>query len=344
MRANKVSPMRLLLVLSLTATISACRAPVSPPSPPDQASELQKVEPLAPTTETAKPPLPDLPPVAPTKETIARYLPESRLTVPEKDLAPRRIEYNSVLNTRPGKPPRDSAWRYRLTRQGALIGFEFSNDGGNRILPPRRDAIKNQFFTRDFQFRFDERARQDIYLMVSDWAPSRDRVFRLSELMNRLMLFFPRAFLPAIVNWQNRDIVTLPTGEEVAFNALTHEVVAGVFSEGPVDLNPDRAARQFPAIGYLGKGVTIRADARGVDPRINTVALITAGAPAPNCEKGTSCNRCEVPSKELWEQTGAVRFKFANDADFDRFLLSRCAFGLPRIGADFAIAPALATR
>jgi hypothetical protein len=336
---------RIFIVCVLLAlTTPACRAPVSPPSPAEQALESQKLEPPAPPAENAKPPLPDAPAVKSPKETIARHWPESRIAAPEKDLAPRRIEYNTVLNVRPAEPAQNSSWRYRVTRQGQLVGFEFTNRGGNRILPPRRDPVKNQFFARDFQFRFDERARQDIYLMVSDWVPSRDRVFRLSGLMNSLMLFFPRAFLPAIVNWQNRNIVTLPTGEEVEFDAATHEVVAGVFSEAPVDLNPDRASRKFPAFGYLGKGVTIRADGRGVDPRIGTTSLITTATPSQNCDKGIFCSQCEVPAKELWEQTGAVRFKFATDVDFDRFLLARCGFGLPRVGADFAIAAPLANR
>lgn len=174
--------------------------------------------------------------------------------------------------------------------------------------------------------------------MISDWVPSRDRVFRLSELMNSLTLFFPRTFLPAIVNWKNRNIVTLPTGEEVEFDALTHQIVAGVFSETPVDLNPDRSTRKFPGVEYSGKGVAIRANARGADPRIGTTTLITTGTPAKDCAKGILCSQCEIPARELWEQTGAVRFKFATDADLDRFLSSRCGFGLPRIGVEFAVA------
>ena len=63
--------------------------------------------------------------------------------------------------------------------------------------------------------------------MISDWVPSRDRVFRLSELMNRLMYFFPRSYLPAIANAGDRNIVTLPTGEEVEFNAITTEILGG---------------------------------------------------------------------------------------------------------------------
>ena len=327
-------------VLAWAMLVSGCRStPLSPSAPSERPAEEQAKEP-SPTAETAQP----LPPDAaakPPQPTIARVLPESLIAAPEKDLAARRVDYNTLLNIRTAGEARNSFWRYRVARQGSkLVGFEFSNYGGNRILPPHRDAVKNQFFTRDFQFRFDERARQDIHLLVSDWPPSRDRVFRLSELMNSVMLFFPRAYLPAIVNSQNRNIVTLPTGEEVEFDAATHEIVAGVFSEAPVDLNPERGARRFPSVEYRGKGVVVRADARGADPRTAAVAVITTGTPPETCLNGMPCNRCEVKPQELWEQSGAVRFKFAADADFDRFLSARCGFGLPKLGIELANAPA----
>jgi len=35
-----------------------------------------------------------------------------------------------------------------------------------------------------------------------------------------------------------------------------------------------------------------------------------------------------VPAKELWEQKGAVRFKFSTDEEFDRYLRARCGFSL----------------
>jgi hypothetical protein len=167
--------------------------------------------------------------------------------------------------------------------------------------------------------------------MVTDWAPARDRQFRLSDLMNSLMHFFPRRFLPAIVNFDGRNILTLPTGEEVEFNAQTHEISAGVLAEGPVDLNPDRSARKFPTVVYNGKGVVVRANARGADPRLGTTATITNGSPLPSCDKGAACQQCQVPARDLWDQSGAVRFKFATDEEFDRFLLARCRFGLPKI-------------
>ncbi|HEY7218227.1 MAG TPA: hypothetical protein VH985_07515 [Candidatus Binatia bacterium] len=274
----------------------------------------------------------------PSPQTIARLLPESRIGAPEKDLASRQVHYDTTISTRSSQALRKGAWQYRVTRRGEIVGFEFSNHGGNSILAPRHEAVKNQFFTRDFQFRFDERARQDIYLMVSDWMPSRDRVFRLSEIMNRVMLFFPRAILPAIVNNGSQNLVTLPTGEEIAFDADTHEIRGGVLSEAPVDLNPDRQARHFPGIDYRGNGVMVRAEARGTDPRIGTTATILARAPGDNCDGATNCRQCQVPARELWDQAGAARFKFATDDEFDRYLQARCGFALPKMTPQFTIA------
>src|SRR5581483_3849846 len=204
----------LLLCASPALFASGCRP--APMAPEPAVVEPQTEAPPAETPATAAP--------AP-EPAIARVLPESLIAAPVKDpTASRRLEYDSVLHAR------SAAWQYRVNRRGEIVGFEFSNHGGNPILPPRRDAVKNQFFTRDFQFRFDDRARQDIYLMISDWVPARDRVFRLSE----------------IVDTGARHIVTLPTGEEVEFDGASHEIRAGALSEAPVDLSGDRQTRRFP--------------------------------------------------------------------------------------------------
>lgn len=338
MRGPWIGTLCLAAVLGwMTWLLPSCRStPPSPTLPPEIESlpEPPVPEPVPPA-ESPEPAEPALPP----QPKISRVLPESLIAAPEKDVASARVDYNTVLSTRAAAGAGSSSWRYRVTRQGAkLVGFEFSNTGGNRILPPRRDPLRNQFFTRDFQFRFDDRARQDIHLMISDWPPSRDRAFRLSELMNRLMLFFPRNVLPAIANAGARNLVTLPTGEEAEFDAATHEIVAGVFSEAPVDLNPERAARLFPSVQYRGRGVLIQADARGADPRMGSLAVITSGAAPEQCPPGSACNRCEVKPQELWEQSGAARFKFPTDASFDRFLQARCGFALPKLTVELATA------
>ena len=322
-----------IVLFLLAASVGSCRTGTVPQTPPaseqtPQPDDLEAAHPAtsepAPEPAIASPKIAPVPPSSP-----LRALPESVISAPEKETVPPAIQYDTVLTKRSVQVAAHSGWQYRNNRQRQIVGFEFSNSGGNRILPHRRDISKNQLYTRDFQFRFDDRARQDVHLSVTDWVASRDKQFRLSELMNSVMLFFPRNYLPAVVTAGDRNIVTLPTGEEVEFNAHTHEVSGGVFSETPVDLNPDKSLRQFPAIRYTGSGVMVRADARGLDPRLGTVATVTTGSPPPNCIQGKACNQCEVPAREIWAQSGAARFRFAQDQDFHNYLLSRCAFGLP---------------
>ncbi len=276
-------------------------------------------------------------PEAPPEPTLKGPPPESFLAAPETELAMLGTKYDTVVQSRTSGPSLQLAWEYRQNPQGKIVGFEFSNRGGNRILPQLYNVDKNLFFTRDFQFRFDDRARQDIHLFVTDWAPSRDKQFRLSELMNSVLHFFPRKYIPAIALSGGRSVVTLPTGEGVEFDLRTREIMGGAFAEAPVDLNPDKSARRFAGIDYVGKGLIVRADARGTDPRLGTTATISS-APAADCA-GSGCRKiCRVPSQELWEQKGAVHFKFSSDEDFDRYLAARCGFGIPKTGADSEIA------
>jgi hypothetical protein len=332
MRIRTLWNASLLLLLAIQLGCST-HAP-QPPAPPEQSSETGASEPqenatqesaTAESTEQAKQP-------------EAPRLPESVVTGPETELASLAVKYDTVLMSRTLEAPATQGWDYRLDRKGRIVGFEFSNHGGNAVLPERYDIQKDRLFTRDFHFYFDDRARQNIHTFISDWAPSRDKQFRLSELMNSVLMFFPRSNLPAISRSGESYIVTLATGEEVEFNARTREIRSGVLSEGPVDLNPIKEARRYPEVNYTGKGVLVRANARGSDPRIGTQATITTGSPPADCDRADGCNRCTVQAKELWAQSGSVAFKFATDAEFDRFLLERCGFGLPKDGVNFALA------
>lgn len=261
-----------------------------------------------------------------------KKLPESFLGAPEIDRVSPGLRYDTVLLARASEASAPAGWEFRKNKQNQIVGFEFSNRGGNRILPQRYDIAKNLLFTRDFQFRFDDRARQDIHLAMTDWAPAHNRQFKLSDLMNSIMLFFPRNYLPAIVRSGGRYIVTLPTGEQIDFDADSREILGGALSEGPVDLSPNRPMRKFPAVSYTGKGVSVRANARGLDPRIATTATITNGS-GSGCGHEARCNQCQVPAKELWQQTGAARFRFSSDAEFDSYLRVRCGFGLPSLAS-----------
>lgn len=330
--AHRLYPILFLTLLILhsscgTQPLSRWRRSGQPP-PVEQAQAVPETEPAPPAA--AKQEIEAAPKIA-QQPIKPDPLPESVVAPPAIDLASARLKYDTVVFGRTSHSPASSGWQYRVNRNDQIVGFEFSNRGGNRILPNRYDIGKNHLFTRDFQFRFDDRARQDIHLAVTDWAPSANRQFRLSELMNTIMHLFPRNYLPAITGLDGRYIVTLPTGEQIEFDALTREIVGGVFSEAPVDLTPNRAARKFPAVSYSGKGVVVRVNARGADPRLGTTATITTGSPTANCPKGKKCDQCQVPSRELWTQNGAIRFKFSSDADFDQYLRSRCGFGVPVI-------------
>ena len=239
------------LFFVLVAFQQSCRTgPVAPT--PQPASETEKAESTAKTDAQTKSESTAIDqerskdPKLSSKPKQSERLPESIVGAPGKELASTRIAYDTVLLERSPHAPIHAGWQYRKDRQSQIVGFEFSNRGGNRILPPRYDIGKNLLFTRDFQFRFDDRARQDIQLFISDWPPSRDKQFRLSELMNSVLHFFPRNYLPAILGSDARYVVTLPTGEQVEFDAKTREILGGVFSETAVDLNPDRAVAEVP--------------------------------------------------------------------------------------------------
>jgi hypothetical protein len=323
-------PLFMVLVLGLLQSCGTTPPPAT--SPANQESQQPQSETVGETASSvAQAPIRDDKPsgaaTEPPPQTVPGEIPpESIIGPPAADKITNRLVYDTVVSHRPPSSSGGNGWQYRKNSRGQIVGFDLSNRGGNRILPERYNVGKNKHFTRDFQFRFDDRARQDIHISITDWAPSRDNQFRLSGLMNSVMLLFPRRYVPAITTTGTSAVVILPTGEKIEFNAVTHEILSGVFAEAPVGLSAPR----FPGVEYLGSGVTVRANSRGNDPRIATMATITTGSPDPNCSNGERCRRCEVPARELWEQNGALRFKFPTDEEFDQFLRTRCGFGLPQ--------------
>lgn len=327
---NDFKPWHSHIAISLVClALGACQSPVPAPVPVEPTAPAP-VKPAAPVTPVPEP-IVALPAPNPPPKLIARHFPESSVLSPDLDRAPARIEYSNRISTRKQHGKFQPGWKYREDRNGRIVGFELSNHGGNAILPPRYDSAKNLFYTRDFQFHFEGRARQDIHLMVSDWVPSQHQGFRLSGILNSVMMFFPRRYLPAIVHDNDRIIVTLPTGEDVFFDAETLEIVGGVLFESPVDLSPDRNRRKFPSVHYKGAGLWLRADSRGSDPRLGTIAHVSNGTARPSCAAG-NCEVCKFPARDLWRQSGAVNFKFPTDTEFDQFLAQHCNLAIPDVG------------
>lgn len=227
---------------------------------------------------------------------------------------------------------RNLGYSVRATPE-AVVGFSFSNHGGNRILPPSYDVANGKLYARDFLFSFDGRAKQDSHLAITDQPAGADGEFWLSDAMESVIMHFPRKQVPTIRNEGQRNVVTLTTGEEFVVDAKTSEILSGALSEEPVDLNPVKKLRRFAGVQYHGKGIQIRANAIGSDPRVGTVATITTGSPDPSCKQGARCSTCSVPASRLWEQDEASgqKFRFATDEALDAKLKEWCGFGIPKL-------------
>lgn len=241
--------------------------------------------------------------------------PESVLSAPERD---------KMIPGKPGDtlniaPSTEGPYQISVEEStGAVVGFSFFNEGANRIVPRKSEPGMGP--DRTFGFHFQSRARQNIFLSITD-APNE----YLSQLMESYFFLFPRKVLPAI-EWntlpgQGSQIrVTLPTGETMDVNGETREIVGGVLQEtAPIDLQPDRFKRKFSRVRYQGTGVLLRVDKRGGDPRLNTTATISKGSLS-----------CKIPSSLLFNQDerSEVEFLFPSDPEFDQFLIKKCGFGL----------------
>ena len=128
----------------LAMPIAACDHPPLPSSPvseapqehPAPATMSQALAVEIATLPTATPEI--MPKVA--RPVVPRLLPESIIGAPEAARASRHLEYNTTTILRTPDTSAGMAWYFRRTTVGQIVGFEFSNHGGNRILPPLRDG------------------------------------------------------------------------------------------------------------------------------------------------------------------------------------------------------------
>ncbi|WP_408098063.1 hypothetical protein ACJVC5_03820 [Peredibacter sp. HCB2-198] len=196
-------------------------------------------------------------------------------------------------------------------------GFSFTNFGPNDIVPTEpNDSF--EYPTRDFFFVSDDGAKRDTYLWMTDYVGSG----RTSDYFETMLVFLPRIGQMHVEEQDQNLIVTLNTGEEMVVFKKYKTLIGGVMTEQPVDLNPDRAQRKFAQIDYTGKGIMLRSDAKGADPRLaKTVSVIKKGLPA-----------CKIPGPTFWTQDGHPKFKFVNDEDAYAVIKEKCgAQYLPEI-------------
>ena len=268
--------------------------------------------------------------------------PNIKLMVSWKDQTSSIIELKTTLAPLRDKmvphasTPNSSQWvsglyyqRQDYMAEGQYEAFQINNDGPNKI-------VNAQDSGRGFDFEFDEQAKQNISLMISD-APNGT----VSHTMHSLFTFFPRKFLPFVEMKNKQYTVTLPTGEQMTF-AESGEIISGVFTEGPVDTGPDRFKRTYADLKYQGKGILMRANARGQMPqqgqfestKIDMEYGLKYSADVLIIN-GTTGQRCRRPKIDFWpsEDVSPILFKFPSDAEFDKYLKAKCNFGIPELDA-----------
>lgn len=197
--------------------------------------------------------------------------------------------------------------------------FKLRNLGSPRTNPGGNGAF------REYRLNVLSFARQGVSLEIEDWGqPVTSPDLDVSHVeMNTELTFFPRVVLPGFRYSPDRKTVTvtLPTREEVTFDARTMEITGGVLQElAPIDTSLNRFSRSFAQIGYTGKGMMLRSDQRGASPRDprdwggeEKSAVLTWGA-----------KKCRIKNTLLWGEGFGSFLQFETDTAFFQFVKQQC--------------------
>lgn len=218
-------------------------------------------------------------------------------------------------------------WDQCKNESGKIEGFKLVNNGPNNIV-----KTNEYYINREMSFEFEDHARSDLKLVVSDSPDD-----TTSHSTYSIMMFFPRSVMPAVKRIGDELEVTLPNKEIVRYNAKTKEVIGGVFTEGPMKQDPKNKNKAVPAnIKYTGDGVMIRADKSGDLPYGDTET--NSGAKVPSSSTATVSKKgfkdCKIPAKDIWYtdyNKGSnvfIKPELASDAGLDAFIKTKCGFSL----------------
>jgi len=242
-------------------------------------------EPVKNTVEAPKPPMAP----RPLRTLLATQVPPERTRI--------RDPYRYLVKMRDIGIPNVTCLTYKPGDRDEPAGFVLTNRGSPQVnpgVPHKRRAL------RIYEFLFADRARENIFLNVTDDVAVSGRYSQ--DNMFRELHFYPRLQLPAMqsVDHGHRLKVTLTTGESVLFDAKTKEIVGGVLEEAPLDRNPNRNARRNPGISYHGANLLITVAQRGEDPRLARVWGRTKYAEVYYPAKYK--RSCRISPALLWDQ------------------------------------------
>lgn len=263
----------------------------------------------------------DCPPIALATSNVSedQYV-ESDIVTPYREMATSAL-HSPICRTS------DNGYEVCTSKEDSkkIEKFTLTNSGPNNIVK------KNEYFiNRTMSFEYEDRARSDIKLIVCD-SPDETT----SHATYSIMMFFPRSVLPAIKKIGNVLEVTLPNREIVRYNAITKEIIGGVFTEKP--MIQDSKSKAVPAnISYSGNGVMIRADKSGDLPygdiELNNGKSAKSTSIATISKKGFK--DCKIPSKDIWYTDNSkggnvfIKPELAKDDGIDKFIKTKCGFSI----------------
>lgn len=186
-----------------------------------------------------------------------------------------------------------------------FYNYNFTNRGPNQIVPTTPVNLEHP--RRDYNFISEDHSKSETFLWMTDDNGSG----KISDLFESILVFFPRLTQVEISQVQDEIFVTLPTEEVLIFDSKTKTIKSGVLEEEKLDLSSNR---KFAEYKYTGKGIYIRANAKGNDPRLGGFAYIYKGDLKP----------CKVTKDEFWTQNGWPSFKFSDDGDVYKIIVKHC--------------------
>ncbi len=145
-----------------------------------------------------------------------------------------------------------------------VVGFELLNGAKNRVNPRTAEYGSE----RSYSFHFPLRHAQNMHISITENAGISGSMSH--DLLESTIILLPRKVIPSMEALQigERAIrrIQLPTSETIDVDAGTGEIIDGVITEAPMDMNPSRHARRFAGLTYNGRGLMIRVDRRAGTP------------------------------------------------------------------------------
>jgi hypothetical protein len=202
--------------------------------------------------------------------------------------------------------------------QGNVVGFEVVNETLNRVNPRTAEYGSD----RTFRFNFPMRHSQNMHISMTENAGIAGLMSH--DMLESTVILLPRKVIPSMQTLDDgtRAIrrIQLPTSEMIDVDARTGEIVAGVITEAPMDMNLSRHARRFAGLTYTGRGLMIRADRRSGTPEHIYTQAFNQNERIKEATLTYRGKTCYVAKELIWANAtnadlGAY-FLYASDEEF----------------------------